>query len=244
MLIFQFGKEPDQDCVDLMNSLSNEFEEIISIFYVINTKMNDTYFDLETHHFYGEEVLYEKISGLEFRIRPKSFFQVNQKQAEKLYAKALEFCGDLKDKLVYDLYTGTGTIALSAAKTAKKVIGIESVDQSIEDAIWNEKHNNMDNAEFFCGDMRELLNKEFCEKNGYPDVIIVDPPRDGMHADVVQQILNIAPKKVVYVSCNSATQARDLALMDAQYKVTKVQAVDMFPQTHHIENVVLLEKRN
>lgn len=243
MLIFQFGKKPDQDCIDLMNLLSNEFEEIISIFYVVNTKMNDTYYDLETHHFYGEKVLYERISGLEFRVRPKSFFQVNQKQAEKLYAKALEFCGDLKDKLVYDLYTGTGTIALAAAKTAKKVLGIESVNQAIEDAIWNEKHNNMDNAEFFCGDMRELLSKEFCEKNGYPDVIIVDPPRDGMHKDVVEVLLEMNVPKIVYISCKPSTQARDLAILSEKYEVGRIQPVDMFPRTHHVENILELNLR-
>jgi len=194
--------------------------------------------------FHGRDHIFEEMEGLKFKINAKSFYQTNSDQAYELYKITRDFAGLTGDELVYDLYTGTGTIAQFVSKKAKKVIGVESVPEAIAAAKENAEFNNITNTEFFVGDMKKVFNAEFINAHGIPDVIITDPPRDGMHADVVQQILNIAPKKVVYVSCNSATQARDLALMDATYKVTKVQAVDMFPQTHHIENVVLLEKRS
>ena len=183
------------------------------------------------------------MEGLTFKINAKSFYQTNSNQAFELYKLTRDFA-DLKgDELVYDLYTGTGTIAQFVSKKAKKVVGVEAVPDAISAAKENAERNNITNCEFFVGDMKNVFNQEFINTHGQPDVIITDPPRDGMHKDVVQQILNIAPKKVVYVSCNSATQARDLALMKAQYVITKVQAVDMFPQTHHVENIVLLEKK-
>lgn len=194
--------------------------------------------------FHGRDHIFEEMEGLKFKINAKSFYQTNSDQAYELYKITRDFAGLEGDELVYDLYTGTGTIAQFVSKKAKKVVGVESVPEAIEAAKENAELNNITNTEFFVGDMKKVFNAEFISAHGTPDIIITDPPRDGMHGDVVQQILNIAPKKVVYVSCNSATQARDLALMDAIYKVTKVQAVDMFPQTHHIENVVLLEKRN
>ncbi len=183
------------------------------------------------------------MEGLRFKINAKSFYQTNSEQAFELYKVTRDFAGLTGNELVYDLYTGTGTIAQFIAKKAKKVIGIESVPDAIEAAKENAKLNGIDNVAFFVGDMKKVFNPTFIQQNGIPDVIITDPPRDGMHKDVVEQILSIAPQKIVYVSCNSATQARDLSLMDAKYKVTKVQPVDMFPQTYHVENVVLLTKR-
>jgi len=181
---------------------------------------------------------------LKFKINAKSFYQTNSNQAYELYKLTREFAGLTGNELVYDLYTGTGTIAQFVAKQANRVIGVEAVPDAITAAKENAQLNNIENVEFYVGDMKKVFNAEFIKAHGKPDIIITDPPRDGMHKDVVQQILNIEPNKIVYVSCNSATQARDLALMDSVYKVTKVQAVDMFPQTHHVENIVLLEKRN
>jgi 23S rRNA (uracil1939-C5)-methyltransferase len=183
------------------------------------------------------------MEGLQFKINAKSFYQTNSSQAYQLYKIARDFAGLSGEELVYDLYTGTGTIAQFVAKNAKKVIGVEAVPDAIAAAKENATHNKITNTEFYVGDMKKVFNSQFIDTHGLPDVIITDPPRDGMHADVINQILNIAPQKIVYVSCNSATQARDLALLDAHYKVTRTQAVDMFPQTHHVENVVLLEKR-
>jgi 23S rRNA (uracil1939-C5)-methyltransferase len=183
------------------------------------------------------------MEGLQFSINAKSFYQTNSDQAYELYKITREFAGLTGNELVYDLYTGTGTIAQFVSKKAKKVIGVEAIPEAIADAKENAKRNEITNCEFFVGDMKEVFNADFIAKHGKPDVIITDPPRDGMHAAVVEQIMRIAPQKVVYVSCNSATQARDLALMDSQYKVTRVRPVDMFPQTHHVENVVLLEKK-
>ena len=184
------------------------------------------------------------MEGLTFKINAKSFYQTNSNQAYELYKLTRDFAGLTGEELVYDLYTGTGTIAQFVSKKAKKVIGVEAVPDAIMAAKENAERNNITNCEFFVGDMKNVFNQEFINTHGHPDLIITDPPRDGMHKDVVQQILNIAPQKVVYVSCNSATQARDLALMDANYKVTRMQPVDMFPQTFHVENIVLLEKRN
>jgi 23S rRNA (uracil1939-C5)-methyltransferase len=183
------------------------------------------------------------MEGLRFRIGPKSFYQTNPEQAERLYGKVREMAQLSGNERVYDLYTGTGTIAQFVSRKAKKVIGVEAVPEAIADAKENAKRNGISNCEFFVGDMKVVFNEAFIAQHGKPDVIITDPPRDGMHKDVIEQILKIAPEKVVYVSCNSATQARDLALMDEKYMVTRVRPVDMFPQTHHVENVVLLEKR-
>ena len=183
------------------------------------------------------------MEGLQFKINAKSFYQTNSEQAYELYKVARDFANLSGNEVVYDLYTGTGTIAQFVAKKAKKVIGVESVPEAIEDAIANAAHNNISNVEFFVGDMKNVFNTSFIALHGKPDVIITDPPRDGMHKAVVEQLLQVAPAKIVYVSCNSATQARDLALMKEVYRVSKVQPVDMFPQTHHVENVVLLEKR-
>lgn len=226
----------------LLNHLKERFPEITSLQYVINGKQNDTIYDQEIICFEGRDHIIEEMEGLRFMINAKSFYQTNSKQAYELYKVTRDFAGLTGNELVYDLYTGTGTIAQFVSKQAKKVVGIESVPEAIADAKANAANNKIENVDFYVGDMKNVFNTEFIEKHGTPDIIITDPPRDGMHKDVVQQILNIAPRKVVYVSCNSATQARDLALMKDMYALTKVQAVDMFPQTHHVENVVLLEK--
>ena len=227
-----------------MNAIVKKFPQITSLQYVINSKGNDTLYDLDILLYHGRDHIYEEMEGLKFKIGPKSFYQTNSDQAYELYKITREFASLSGEELVYDLYTGTGTIAQFVAKKANKVIGIESVPDAIVAAKENAQLNNIENVDFFVGDMKNVFNEDFISTHGNPDVIITDPPRDGMHKDVVNQILNIAPEKIVYVSCNSATQARDLALMDAQYNITKTQAVDMFPQTHHVENVVLLELKN
>ena len=242
MVLIQFFEEDKDKRELLLNHLTESFPEITSLQFVINKKQNDTIYDQEIICFAGRDHIIEEMEELQFKINAKSFYQTNSEQAYELYKVAREFAGLTGKELVYDLYTGTGTIAQFVSKNAKKVIGIESVPEAIEDAKSNAANNKIENVEFFVGDMKNVFNKDFIETHGTPDIIITDPPRDGMHKDVVQQILNIAPKKVVYVSCNSATQARDLELMKHLYKVAKVQAVDMFPQTHHVENVVLLEK--
>ena len=211
--------------------------------YVINQKQNDTIYDQEIICYSGRDHIFEEMEGLQFKINAKSFYQTNSDQAYELYKVTRDFAGLTGNELVYDLYTGTGTIAQFVAKKAKKVIGIEAVPEAIADAKANAKRNKIDNVDFFVGDMKNVFNPSFIKQHGKPDLIITDPPRDGMHAAVVQQILTIAPEKVVYVSCNSATQARDLELMKEDYEIMKVQPVDMFPQTHHVENVVLLKKR-
>jgi 23S rRNA (uracil1939-C5)-methyltransferase len=226
-----------------LDFLAETFPQISSLQYIINEKANDTIYDQEVICYKGENHIFEQMEGLKFKINAKSFYQTNSDQAFELYKITRDLAGLTGNELVYDLYTGTGTIAQFVAKQAKKVIGVEAVPDAITAAKENAQLNDINNVEFFVGDMKHVFNDEFITAHGHPDVIITDPPRDGMHKDVVQQILNIAPKKVVYVSCNSATQARDLELMDAMYKVTKTQAVDMFPQTFHVENVVLLEKR-
>tara|TARA_R110001606_G_scaffold178401_1_gene325004 strand:- start:426 stop:1865 length:1440 start_codon:yes stop_codon:yes gene_type:complete len=243
MVLVQFFENDKEKRELLLNHLSTTFPEITSLLYVINPKQNDTIYDQEIICFAGRDHIFEEMEGLKFKINAKSFYQTNSEQAYELYKITRNFA-DLKgDELVYDLYTGTGTIAQFVSKKAKKVVGIESVPEAILDAKANAVRNNIENVDFFVGDMKNVFNEQFITQNGVPDVIITDPPRDGMHKDVVQQILNIAPKKVVYVSCNSATQARDLELMKEMYTITKVQPVDMFPQTHHVENVVLLEKK-
>ncbi len=243
MVLVQFFENDKVKRELLLNHLSEKFPEITSLLYVINSKQNDTIYDQKIICFSGRDHIFEEMEGLKFKINAKSFYQTNSDQAFELYKITREFAGLSGNELVYDLYTGTGTIAQFVAKKAKKVVGIEAVPEAIEDAKANAILNNIENTTFFAGDMKNIFNKEFIAQNGTPDIIITDPPRDGMHKDVVEQILSIAPQKIVYVSCNSATQARDLEMMKDLYKITKTQAVDMFPQTHHVENVVLLEKR-
>ena len=243
MVVIQFFKEDKAKRVLLLDFIAETFPQITSLQYIINEKANDTIYDQDVICYKGEDHIFEEMEGLKFKINAKSFYQKNSEQAFELYKITRNFAGLTGDELVYDLYTGTGTIAQFVAKQAKKVIGVEAVPDAITAAKENAQLNGINNVEFFVGDMKHVFNNAFIATHGQPDVIITDPPRDGMHKDVVQQILNIAPKKVVYVSCNSATQARDLELMNAMYKVTKTQAVDMFPQTFHVENVVLLEKR-
>ena len=246
MVLIQFCFEKDQEeqtALQLLKDLHTHFPEITSLLYVNNTKCNDTFNDLPVHLYKGTDYIYELMEDLKFKVGPKSFYQTNTEQALHLYEVARKFANLTGNELVYDLYTGTGTIANFVAKKAKKVIGIEYVPEAIEDAKVNSKINNIDNTLFYAGDMKDILNDSFIAEHGRPDVIITDPPRAGMHANVVQTILFAAPKRIVYVSCNPATQARDLADFDKDYKVTAVQPVDMFPHTPHVENVVLLERR-
>ncbi len=243
MVVVQFFKDDKEKRELLLNHLAETFPEITSLQYIINEKANDTIYDQDVICYKGEDHIFEEMESLKFKINAKSFYQTNSDQAYELYKIARDFAGLTGNELVYDLYTGTGTIAQFVAKQAKKVIGVEAVPDAITAAKENAQLNGIDNVAFYVGDMKNVFNDSFIQTHGKPEVIITDPPRDGMHKDVVNQILNISPEKIVYVSCNSATQARDLALMDAVYKVTKTQAVDMFPQTHHVENVVLLEKR-
>ena len=243
MVLIQFFEEHKEYRELLLNHLKVTFPEITSLLYVINSKANDTIYDQEVICFAGRDHIFEEMEGLQFKINAKSFYQTNSAQAYELYKVTRDFAGLSGNELVYDLYTGTGTIAQFVAKDAKKVIGVESVPEAIADAKANAVHNQISNVEFFVGDMKNVFNDDFIKAHGQPDIIITDPPRDGMHKQVVEQLLQVAPPKIVYVSCNSATQARDLALMKEKYKVAKVQPVDMFPQTHHVENVVLLEKR-
>lgn len=232
-----------EQLMGLMQFLSDSFPEITSLLYVINNKCNDTFGDLDVHVFRGDECIYETMENLRFKIGPKSFFQTNSRQAYKLYSTVRRLASLCADDVVYDLYTGTGTIALFLAGGVKKVIGIEYVPEAIEDAKVNAIENGIANAEFFAGDMKDVLNAGFIAEHGIPDVIITDPPRAGMHTDVVSVILDAAPKRIVYVSCNPATHARDVALLDNGYRVAAVQPVDMFPHTQHVEVVTLLEKR-
>lgn len=243
MVLVQFFKDDIEKRELLLNHIKSTFPEITSLQYVINEKANDTIYDQDVISYYGRDHIFEEMEGLQFKINAKSFYQTNSKQAYELYKITRDFAGLKGTELVYDLYTGTGTIAQFVAKKAKKVVGVEAVPDAIAAAKENAQLNSIDNVAFYVGDMKNVFNEAFINTHGQPDVIITDPPRDGMHKDVVNQILNISPEKIVYVSCNSATQARDLALMDNTYKVTKTQAVDMFPQTHHVENVVLLKKR-
>ena len=241
MVVVQFFENDKEKRELLLNYIAEKFPQITSLQYVINSKGNDTIYDQEVVTFSGKDHIVEEMEGLKFIINAKSFYQTNSKQAYELYKITRDFA-DLKgDEIVYDLYTGTGTIAQFVAEKAKKVVGVESVPEAIADAKINAKNNSIKNTEFFVGDLAKVFTEDFINKNGRPDVIITDPPRDGMHKNVVAQILRILPKRIVYVSCNSATQARDLSLMKEFYTITKSQAVDMFPQTHHIENVVLLD---
>lgn len=243
MVILAFGYENKNGREKLLDAVIREFPQITSLMYVINEKMNDNLTDQDILCYRGRDHIFEEMEGLEFKIGPKSFYQTNSEQAYRLYSQTRELAALTGNETVYDLYTGTGTIANFIAKQAKQVIGIEYVPEAIEDAKVNSAINNITNTTFYAGDMKDVLNAEFIARHGRPDVIITDPPRAGMHADVVQTILSAAPQRIVYVSCNSATQARDLQLLDSAYQVMAVQPVDMFPHTHHVENIVLLEKR-
>lgn len=247
MLLIQFSirnAEEETQARELLDHVHSSFPEITSLLWVNNLKCNDTIGDLPVHTHHGTPFIIEEMEGLRFKVGPKSFYQTNTEQAYELYKVARNFAELKPTDLVYDLYTGTGTIASFVARSAKQVIGIEYVPEAIEDAKENARFNGLDNTLFFAGDMKDILTAEFVGKYGRPDVIITDPPRAGMHTDVIKTILLAAPRRIVYVSCNSATQARDLALLDADYRVTAVQPVDMFPQTHHVENVVRLDRRN
>ena len=243
MVLVQFYTATQKQIEAVLDFLKASYPEITALLYVVNPKRNDTIYDQEVICYHGRDYIVESMEGLHFKINAKSFYQTNSEQAYSLYKITRDFAGLTGNEIVYDLYTGTGTIAQFVAKKARKVIGIEAVPDAIKAAKENALHNKIQNVDFFVGDMKRIFNDTFIETHGHPDVVITDPPRDGMHKEVVQQILKIAPSKIVYVSCNSATQARDLALMDAAYKVARTQAIDMFPQTHHVENVVLLEKR-
>ena len=248
MVTVQVAEDHPERLQNLLDSLQTEFPQITSLNYILNQKMNDTYQDQNIINVAGRPYIEERMDPgigdpLTFRIGPKSFYQTNSEQAYQLYRIARDWAGLTGHELVYDLYTGTGTIALFVARLAKRVVGIEYVEMAVSDATVNAKINGIDNASFFAGDMKALLTDEFMSKHGYPDVVITDPPRAGMDEDVTRQLLKAAPKRIVYISCNTSTQARDLAILDEGYVVTDVQPVDMFPHTHHVENVVVLERR-
>ena len=246
MLLVQFCIKTEQEhtqAMALMEWIKQNYPEITSLLWVNNEKFNDTFGDLPVQTYSGTDHIFLEMEDLRFKVGPKSFYQTNTRQAYILYKVARELAGLTGNELVYDLYTGTGTIANFVARNARKVIGIEYVPEAIEDAKVNSELNGIDNTLFYAGDMKDILNRQFIEKHGRPDVIITDPPRAGMHEDVVNTILFANPERIVYVSCNPATQARDLQLLDAQYKVVHIQPVDMFPHTQHVENVVLLERR-
>lgn len=241
MVMIQFFYDNKQERELLLDHLAAKFPAITSLQYVVNGKANDTIYDQDVVLYKGRDYILEEMEGLKFSINAKSFYQTNSDQAYELYKITRDYAELTGNELVFDLYTGTGTIAQFVSKKAKKVVGVEAVPEAIADAKINAERNEITNCDFFVGDMKNVFNDEFIATHGHPDVIITDPPRDGMHKDVVDMLLKVAPKRIVYVSCNSATQARDLALLDAKYKVTKVRPVDMFPQTHHVENVVQLE---
>lgn len=244
MVIVVFFQEDEERREALLNEIAREFPEITSLMYIINEKANDTITDQEVIVFKGKDHMIEEMEGLKFKVGPKSFYQTNSQQAYTLYKITRDFAQLKGDEVVYDLYTGTGTIANFVAGKARKVVGVEYVPEAIEDARINSKLNGIENTTFYAGDMKDILNEAFILENGSPDVIITDPPRAGMHDDVIQVIRQAAPQRIVYVSCNPATQARDLSLLKDMYELKKVCPVDMFPHTHHVENVVLLEKRN
>lgn len=226
----------------LLEHLKNQFPKITSLMYVVNPKVNDTINDLDIICYHGNDFIMEEMEGVRFKVGPKSFYQTNSDQAYELYKVTREFASLTGKELVYDLYTGTGTIANFIARNSRRVVGVEYVPEAIEDAKVNSEINGINNTSFFAGDMKDVLSKEFFTENGHPDVVILDPPRAGVHSDVVEKIVNAMPQRIVYVSCNPATQARDIDLIGPNYKVVKVQPVDMFPHTHHVENVVLLER--
>lgn len=233
----------DEKIAELLNAVADNFPQISSVYYFINTKANDSTSDLTAVLYRGKDAIYEEMEGLRFRIGPKSFFQTNSLQAYNLYKVAREFAGLTGKETVYDLYTGTGTIAQFLSSRASKVIGIEYVREAVEDAAANCRANGISNCEFFAGDMKDILTGEFLKEHSRPDVIILDPPRAGIHPDVAKTILEAAPERIVYVSCNPASQARDIALLSERYSIGRVRPVDMFPQTHHVENVVLLNRK-
>ena len=246
MLLIQFcisSEDERAQAMGLLDWIVASFHQVSSLLWVDNQKYNDTFGDLDVHCYYGTDHIYQTMEGLRFKVGPKSFYQTNTDQAYILYKVARDFASLSGQELVFDLYTGTGTIANFVAHEARQVIGIEYVPEAIEDARENSRINGIDNTLFYAGDMKDILNRDFIAKHGRPDVIITDPPRAGMHSDVIDVILFAAPKRVVYVSCNPATQARDLQMLDKDYQVTAVQPVDMFPHTQHVENVVLLERR-
>ncbi len=242
MVIVVFFLDEKKRIYDLMDFLGSEFPAISSLMYIINTKRNDSLADQEPVLYKGEDHLLEEMEGLKFRIGPKSFYQTNTKQSLRLYNAAKDFAGLTGNEVVYDLYTGTGTIANFIAESARTVIGIEYIEEAVRDAVINSDINNIKNTRFFAGDIKSVLNEQFIASHGRPDVIITDPPRAGMQKEVVRSIISAGPEKIVYISCNPATQARDIEIMSECYRVTKIQPVDMFPQTHHVENVILMEK--
>jgi 23S rRNA (uracil1939-C5)-methyltransferase len=243
MLILNLAYEDSEKGESLLSFIRDSFPEITSLMYVINNKMNDTFNDLDVRLYTGRDHIIEEMGGLKFRVGPKSFFQTNTGQSHKLYSIARDLAALTGKETVYDLYTGTGTIACYLASGSKKVIGLEYISEAIEDAKINSRINALENTEFFSGDIKELLTPDFMSKHGFPDVIITDPPRAGMHESVVRTIIETGADRIVYVSCNPATQARDIALLTEKYEVSDVQPVDMFPQTHHVENVVLLKHK-
>lgn len=243
MVVVIFNRDEKQLIEAVMKFLDEKFPNLTSLQYAVNTKFNDSIYDQDLICYKGRSYILEDLDGLKFRIGPKSFFQTNTEQALVLYRKTVEFADIKADELIYDLYTGTGTIANFIAKKCKKVVGIDSVPEAIEDAKKNSELNDIDNAVFYAGDMKDLLNSEFIEKNGKPDTIILDPPRAGVHENVINIMREISAKKIVYVSCNPASQARDISMLSDMYNVVEVQALDMFPHTHHVENIVLMEKK-
>jgi 23S rRNA (uracil1939-C5)-methyltransferase len=244
MVIVVFSYFDKEKIESLLNALISTFTQITSLNYIVNGKRNDTINDLEVVNFHGQDCIYEKMEELKFRIGPKSFYQTNSQQAFKLYSVVRDFADFKGDEVLYDLYTGTGTIALFLSSHVSKVVGIEYVPEAIEDAKINASINDIHNSVFYAGDMKDVLSESFIEQNDKPDVIVLDPPRAGVHPDVINVIVKVRPSKIVYVSCNPATQARDISLMKEFYNIIKVQPVDMFPHTHHLENVVLLELKN
>lgn len=243
MLIVCFYHEDSEARTSLLDAVAEAFPQIVSLYYVINGKANDSIADQNCILYKGQEAIYEYMEGLKFKIGPKSFYQTNTKQAYKLYSIAREYAALTGSEVVYDLYTGTGTIAQFVSSKAAKVVGIEYVPEAIEDARINAAGNGITNCDFYAGDMKDVLTDEFVQKHGHPDVIILDPPRAGIHPDVAKVILNAAPERMVYVSCNPASQARDLEILCRDYVITAVRPVDMFPQTHHVENVVALRRK-
>jgi len=241
VIVVFFLDEPERRNA-LLDHLASEFPQIASLFYIINTKKNDSLADQDPVLYKGEGFLTEDLDVLKFRIGPKSFFQTNTNQALKLFRVAQEMAGLTGSETVYDLYTGTGTIANFIASKSKKVIGIEYIEEAIKDAKVNSSVNKITNTEFFAGDIKDVLSEQFMEEHGYPDVVMTDPPRAGMHEDVIRKIIDADPRKIVYISCNPATQARDVLLLSEKFSVTRIQPVDMFPQTHHVENIVLMER--
>lgn len=243
MIIVIVAQNDEEKIQNLMSFINHEFPNLNSLQYIVNTKKNDSYDNLEVICFSGKPYIMEKIHDLKFKIGAKTFFQTNIEQAVKMYEKVFEFAQPEKSEIAYDLYTGTGTIANFVAKHYKKVIGIDNIPDSIENAKLNSENNQIDNTEFFAGDVKDILTKDFFDLHGIPDTLIMDPPRAGVHGDIIEIIKSCLPKKIVYVSCNPATQARDIGLLKDYYDITKVQPLDMFPHTHHLENITVLIKK-